>query len=214
MNINALSATSSDFLTTLTQVATTFPKKGDRPAAQAVVMALLDAEKAAKQKRLSYPLQSLLGKWSLCFTAPRHAHFKENMAIGKGFYLPQIAPAQISFSAAEPGRATNSINLAIGNQVQVGFCLLRLTGPARYSGQKNLLAFDFTHLQLSLLGQTIYQGGFPGGQAKAKTFDHQPIARLPFFAFFLVTESLIAARGRGGGLALWVKETDAGDQIT
>lgn len=214
MSANSISATASDFLGTLTQVAITFPGKNNRPTAQAVVTALLDAEKAAKQQRLSYPLRSLLGKWSLCFTAPRHAHFKENTAIGKGFYLPQIAPAQISFSAAEPGRETDSGNLAIGNQVRVGFCLLRLTGPARYSSQKNLLAFDFTQLQLSLLGQTIYQGGFPGGQTKAKNFDHQPIAKLPFFAFFLVTESLIAARGRGGGLALWVKEADAGDQIT
>lgn len=214
MSIPSISATSSDFLATLTQVATTFPGKIHRPTAQAVVIALLEAEQAAKQQRLSYPLQSLLGKWRLCFTAPRHAHFKESTAIGKGFYLPQIAPAQISFSAAEPGQEANSGNLAIGNQVQVGFCLLRLTGPARYSGKKNLLAFDFTQRQLSLLGQTIYQGGFRGGKAKAKVFDHQPIAKLPFFAFFLMTESLIAARGRGGGLALWVREADAGDQIT
>ena len=35
---------------------------------------------------------------------------------------------------------------------------------------------------------------------------HVPIAKLPFFAFFLITENLIAARGRGGGLALWIKD--------
>jgi len=33
-------------------------------------------------------------------------------------------------------------------------------------------------------------------------FYDQPIAKLPFFAFFLVTEDFIAACGRGGGLLL------------
>ena len=37
-------------------------------------------------------------------------------------------------------------------------------------------------------------------------FYEKPIAKLPFFVFFLVTENMIAARGKGGGLALWVKE--------
>jgi len=44
-------------------------------------------------------------------------------------------------------------------------------------------------------------------EEKEMNFYDQPIAKLPFFAFFLVTEDFIAARGRGGGLALWVKET-------
>ncbi|MBE9256152.1 hypothetical protein IQ228_01760, partial [Dolichospermum sp. LEGE 00246] len=39
-----------------------------------------------------------------------------------------------------------------------------------------------------------------------KDFNEQPIAKLAFFAFFLVTEDMIAARGRGGGLALWIRE--------
>ena len=39
-----------------------------------------------------------------------------------------------------------------------------------------------------------------------KDFNEQPIAKLAFFAFFLVTEDMIAARGRGGGLALWIIE--------
>jgi len=60
-------------------------------------------------------------------------------------------------------------------------------------------------MQLSVFDRAVYSGEFRGG--KEKEIYDQPIAKLPFFAFFLVTEDFIAARGRGGGLALWVKET-------
>lgn len=203
------STSSADSTNILTQVATTFWQRHRRPAAPAVVTALLEAEKSTRQQRLSYPQALLYGKWRLCFTAPRQTHFKNNTA-GKGFYLPQIAPAQISFAPVPESSPESSANhtelMAIGNQVQAGPFLLRLTGPARYLAQKNLLSFDFTQIQLSVLGQTLYQGGFRGGKAKTENFEHQPISKLPFFAFFQITESFIAARGRGGGLALWIKE--------
>jgi len=77
--------------------------------------------------------------------------------------------------------------------------LLKLTGPAQYLGKKNLLAFDFTHMQLSVL-IVPHSGEFRGGKEKEMNFYDQPIAKL-LFAFFLVTEDFIAARGRGGGLA-------------
>ncbi len=92
-------ATSPDFVTTLSKAAAhERDPRSERPPAKEVVNALLQAEKAAKQQRLTYPLESLLGDWRLCFTAPRKAHLKGDVALGKGFYLPQIAPAQISFT--------------------------------------------------------------------------------------------------------------------
>ena len=60
-------------------------------------------------------------------------------------------------------------------------------------------------MQLCLFNHAIYTGKFRGGKAATTDFYSQPIAKLPFFAFFLVTYDFIAARGRGGGLALWVK---------
>lgn len=199
------STTSPDFVATLARAAVfERDRKSDRPSAKVVVNALLQAEKAAKQQRLLYPLESLLGAWQLCFTAPRQAHLKGGMALGKGFYLPQIAPAQISFTQLSTSERSPS-QLEIGNQIQFGSLLFKLTGPAQYLGKKNLLAFDFNQMQLLLFGRTVHSGGFRGGKATAKDFYNQSIAKLPFFAFFLVTDDFIAARGRGGGLALWVK---------
>ncbi|MUL35184.1 hypothetical protein [Gloeocapsopsis dulcis] len=193
MNTDLAATEIPDFMTTLTEAVR---KRSDCPSASAVVLALLQAEKAAKQQRIAYPLESLLGNWQLWFTAPRKAHLQNGKALGKGLYLPQIAPAQISFF--------NQEQLSISNQIQFGSLLFKLTGSAKYVGKKNLLAFDFTQMQISLFGRTIYHGKFPI-KTRITNFYEQPIAKLPFFAFFLVTEDFIAARGRGGGIAIWVR---------
>ena len=76
---------SANFVATLAHAAAyERDTKRERPSAKAVVNALLQAEKAAKQQRLIYPLDSLLGDWRLCFTAPRKAHLRGGVALGKG----------------------------------------------------------------------------------------------------------------------------------
>lgn len=201
-----LTSTASPEANTLFQVAAAYRgQEAERPCAETVINALLQAEKAAKQQRLFYPFESLLGQWRLCFaTGTRKVKRRGGIVLGKGFYLPKFARAYISFSAnleqaSEIGE--------IGNQVRLGSVLLKLTGPSRYLGKKNLLVFDFNQMQVSLFDRTVYRGQIRGGKDQAQDFYNQPIAKLPFFAFFLVTEDLIAARGRGGGLALWIRES-------
>ena len=192
-----------DFITLLTQTVSAYKgQKIERPPAEAVVNALLQAEKAAKQQRLTYPFASILGKWRLCFTTgTKKVKHRRGIKLGNGFYLPKFAAAHICFSPtqdADKGEITNS--------VEFGSLKLKLTGPAKYLGKKNLLAFDFTQMQISLFSRTIYNGEIRGGKTKAEDFDNRPLSVLPFFAFFLVTPDLIAARGRGGGLALWIRD--------
>lgn len=166
MSADLTPTTELDFIATLSLAAAALREtRSDRPPAPEVVNALLQAEKAAKQQRLTYPKESLLGNWQLYFTAPRKPHLQGGVAIGKGFYIPQIAPAQISTT-----RVQTSSQVEIGNSIQFGQLLFKLTGPARYLGKKNLLAFDFNHVQLSLFGRTVYGGEFRGGKAAAEDF--------------------------------------------
>jgi hypothetical protein len=180
-------------------------KKSERPAADAVVQALLQAEKAAKQQRSVYSVEALLGQWRLCFATGTRKR-RQGIRLGKGFYLPSLVQAQIGL---EPASESSSSQIQISNQLQVGKLRFRLTGPARYLNKKNLLAFDFTCMELSLFAYSLYQGQFRAGKAGSTAFAEKPIAQLPFFSFFLVTDRLIAARGRGGGLAIWTKVSDA-----
>ncbi|MDF5733994.1 MAG: hypothetical protein PUP92_40000 [Rhizonema sp. PD38] len=200
---------SPDFTAILARAAVAYREpRQERPSADMVVDALLSAEKATKQQRLEYPFQSLLGKWRLCFvTGTRQVKKRGGIMLGKGFYLPKFAKAHILFSPSIQALDSMPTQGEIGNQVQLGSVSLKLLGPAQYLGKKNLLAFDFTNMQISLFGRVIYTGQIRGGKVQELDFDNKPIAKLPFFAFFLVTEDFIAARGRGGGLALWIRES-------
>ncbi|MDH6055955.1 hypothetical protein [Umezakia ovalisporum] len=195
----------ADFTSTLSEAAAAYCRKGGvLPTGETMVNALLQAEKASQQQGLSYPLESLVGKWQLCFaTGTKKARKRAGTLLGKGLYLPKFLAVHISFSGT---LEQDSGKGEIGNQVQLGPVLLQLTGPAKYLGKKNLLAFDFNYMVLRLFGSMVYNKSIRSGEGQTHNFYDESIAKLPFFVFFLVTEDLIAARGRGGGLALWIRE--------
>lgn len=174
-----------------------------RPGAAIVIAALLAAEKASKQRRLQFPFRSLSGEWRLCFVTGTQKRPQGGITLGKGFYLPRLGRAVIGFTP----EAETSIG-QISNQVQVGPLALRLTGPARYLDKKNILAFDFTQIQFCFGQMALGPLSFRGGWDTTAAFATVPIAQLPFFAFFWMTDDLIAARGRGGGLAIWIREAN------
>ncbi|KAB8331552.1 hypothetical protein SD80_023985 [Scytonema tolypothrichoides VB-61278] len=207
MTADLTSQTSRDFVTVLSLAATAYREQShNRPSAEVVVNALLQAEKAAKQQRLTYPFESLVAGWRLCFvTGTKKVRNKAGIVLGKGFYVPRLTPTHIFFNTT-PAVDEIPSREEIGNSVQFGPFLLQLKGPAQYLGKKNLLAFDFLQMQISLFGRVIYTGSIRGGKAGAENFYQQPVSKLPFFGFFLVTQDFIAARGRGGGLALWIRE--------
>ncbi|QMS89599.1 hypothetical protein HUN01_19180 [Nostoc edaphicum CCNP1411] len=205
MTANLTSITTFDFVTMLSQAAAAYRgERGTRPSAEILVTALLQAEKAAKQQRLNYPFESLVGKWQLCFvTGTKKARKRGGILLGKGLYVPKFIAIHVSFDAT---LQQDSNKGEISNQVEFGPVLLKLTGPVQYLGKKNLLAFDFNQMLISLFGRVVYNRPIRAGQIQTEDFYNQPIAKLPFFAFFLVTEDFIAARGRGGGLAFWIRE--------
>lgn len=200
---DSLPAFAPSTLKTLTAAATARPAKAapSRPDSKTVTAALLDAEKTAKQQHLTYPPESLYGTWQLCFTAPQKPRLQAGQPTRQGFYIPSLATAQIGFYP-DPAQPTQ---LTIRNQLKTGPLQITFTGPARYLGQKTLLAFDFDQLEVTLFGATAYQGGVRPSRPKGTAFAETSIAKLPFFAFFLATPEYIAARGRGGGVALWGK---------
>lgn len=204
MTANVISTPTPDFISTLSQAAAAYREGRKRPTVKEVVNALLQAEKNAKQQRINYPFESLVGQWLLCFvTGTKKVRQRGGIILGKGLYVPKFVPIHISFNT--------SLEQALGrgeiaNQVQLGSLVLQLTGPVQYLGKKNLLAFDFIQMQISLFGGVLVNKQIRSGKAQNEDFYHQSIAKLPFFAFFLVTADFMAARGRGGGLAVWIRE--------
>ncbi|PSN16376.1 hypothetical protein C7293_02920 [filamentous cyanobacterium CCT1] len=174
---------------------------GTRLDGRQVTAALLKAEQQTKRQRQPLSVGALLGTWRLRFTAPNKPAYRAGQPTSKGFYMPGLAIATISFSQADDEQ------LSIQNQLQVGPLRLRFTGPAKFLAKKNLLAFDFVRLQVLVGGLSLINLPLRSKASKAGDFATASVAKLPFFSFFAAQESYIAARGRSGGLALWVRQS-------
>ena len=170
------------------------------PASADVVKALIEAEKTAKQTKINYSYSQLLGNWRLGFiTGTKKTRKRAGVVLGAGKFLTKLVKIQLAYSQLE------SQKVKVENSVQFGLLKIVLTGPVQFYSNKNILAFDFTRMQLSLSGLNLYQGYIRGGKDREANFYKQTLKEQAFFTYFLIEDSYIAARGKGGGLALWVR---------
>lgn len=182
----------------------------DRPATEDVVSALIAAEKQNKRsnKRL-YQYEQFLGSWRLGFVSgtqkvrPRPASTPVTKP-GKGRFLPRFLKVEITYTSDED-RAAELFG-TVENAVTIGPISLRLSGPTRFWPNTNSLGFDFTALQARLGGLPLYTGSIRGGIERNQIFKAQSLKDQAFFTFFIVEPDYIAARGKGGGLALWIRQ--------
>lgn len=196
----------------LQQAANYFTDHTNLPSASEVVTSLLEAEKIAKKEKISYSWDDLIGTWRLCFvTGTKKTRKKVGIVLGTGRYLPRIVKILLNYLPREES-STNQGN--VENSVEIGGLQLSLTGPVKFLTPKNILAFDFTRMKVKFFGLTLYDGYIRGGKSREESFYTDKISQQAFFSYFYVTNSAvspkprhcaIAARGRGGGLALWSK---------
>lgn len=176
------------------------------PAPSAVVAGLLMAEKTAKRTKLRYAYPQLQGTWRLgLITGTKRSRQKAGVILGVGRFLPAWVKIHLSYSQllSDTERGT------VKNLVELGLLQLVLTGPTQWNSQTNRLAFDFTQIKVSLSGFQLYSGYIRGGQEREVNFYQQSVKEQAFFTYFLVQDRYIAARGRGGGLALWTRVNDS-----
>lgn len=178
-------------------------QRNNLPNSTELVEVLLGVEKLAKKEKNNYSFSDLIGCWNLRFiTGTKKSRQKASIALGAGRYIPRFIQIKIIYeknsTSINTGRVTNSVRFALLN--------LSLSGPVKFLSEKNILAFDFTSLTVKIFGWKIYDGYFSNGEARDKEFYQKKLANQAFFSYFLIEENAIAARGKGGGLALWGKE--------
>ena len=182
-----------------------------QPPADEVVAALLDQEKTSKKEKISHQFQQLIGDWKLCFiTGTKKTQKRAGIVMGAGRYIPGFVTVKLSYLPSDMSLAKEeeSLEFEVGrveNSVSVGLISFALSGPVKLLAKKNILAFDFTRATVKILGKTIYNNYIRGGKKSEETFYQKKVKNQAFFAYFLITEKAIAARGRGGGLAIWGK---------
>ncbi|CAD5925438.1 hypothetical protein L2E67_04315 [Planktothrix agardhii 1803] len=185
--------------------------KGEKPNSSLIAETLIRCENQAKKTKEKHSFESLVGNWRLCWVSGTQKIRKQaGIVKGNGLYIPSFLNLQIIYSRYPHPLLTIEVPTEIDagiiqNCVQLNQFNLTLTGPAKFLEKKNILAFDFTNLTSKLFGLNIYDGKMHGTSSNAQQFYQDSIKKQAFFAFFVITPDLIAARGRGGGLALWTK---------
>ncbi|MEO0540144.1 MAG: hypothetical protein AAFZ80_04665 [Cyanobacteria bacterium P01_A01_bin.105] len=203
------------------------------PSPRAVVADLLALEKTSKRSQQRYDYRQLLGTWRLGFiTGTAKTRQRAGTVLGAGRFLPRFVQVQLRYEAAntldcggvceggvregdvcDEGTATPTCppgpirpQGSAYNLVSLASLTLQLQGPTQYWPKTNSLAFDFTQLQVAIGGFQLYQQSIRGGAERATQFFAEGLKTQAFFTYFLVTPTCLAARGRGGGLALWTRQ--------
>jgi hypothetical protein len=165
----------------------------DRPDRVGIVAALQAAEQAAKRRGAEpIDLGQLGGTWRLRFITGTQK-IRRAVKLGPGRFVPSWVTIELGVTGLVDHQGT------IHNRVRFGALDLELTGPCRTYGDRRILAFDFTHLRLAIGPVTLYRGQVRDPQI----FAEGSLKTQAFFSFFVVEGDRIAARGRGGGLAIW-----------
>ncbi len=161
---------------------------------------LLELERRSRRQGSGLQRSDLVGTWRLERIWPRGSRRPASFAAS----LLRGLAAQLQLAEA-PGEG-----MAMVNSVRIGLLELRFEGGARLEGRRPLLVFAFDRLQLR----------WGDGVWFERTLEPPKALRRPFFALIAADRGSagsdvpgagwLAARGRGGGLALWRREGGAG----
>jgi len=144
---------------------------------------LLEHESLARRRGTGLLYQDLLGCWQLHQIWGKGQTMASSLA-GLGL---RAVRATLELRAADTG-------MLIANSVQLGPFRLQFNGTATLIGRRPLLQFSFLDMELRCGERKLW----------CRMLTVPPRQRLPFFALIARDPSgWLAARGRGGGLALW-----------
>jgi len=128
--------------------------------------------------------EKLDGTWRLIFTAGDD---------GKGL-------GYVFFEACQTWRPSASPKPSIENGVFLfGIPVLTFSGPFKWSDATTTLAFTFDKLKAGPLELSI--GSWESEEKMEKM-------QGPSFKFIWIDDQIVVARGRSGGLAVWLKDSD------
>ncbi|WP_404787235.1 hypothetical protein [Altericista sp. CCNU0014] len=180
------------------------PAQRKKPDSSAVAEALRQAERCGKRTHSAKTDEQLLGSWQLLLIA------KSKRPSGQ--WIPPWTQIQITYTQDRLSGLESSPNSNLAtagglhNQVKLGPLALTLSGPTSFHPGQGILAFDFTRIKIEINQRILYSGFIRGGKGQESQFYCLPLKQQAFFRFFWTAPQGIAARGKGGGLALWAKK--------
>ena len=153
---------------------------------------LTEFEKRAKVEGSGIEFDSLLGLWKFNSVWKQGSDQEDSISST----LLQVLSASLELK--KDRQKPEEEKFTIVNSIKFGLISLRFCGSAYLERKQPLLPFAFNSIQIKIASLTILKRSLPTPDRKKR----------PFFALIAIDTNgnWLSARGKGGGLALWVKD--------
>ena len=153
---------------------------------------LTEFEKKARVEGSGIKFDSLLGLWKFNSVWKKGSDKEDSISST----LLQVLSASLELK--KDTQKPEEEKFTIANSIKLGLLTMRFSGSANLERQQPLLPFTFDCIQIKLASLTILKRSLPATDLKKR----------PFFALIAIDSNgkWLSARGKGGGLALWIKD--------
>tara|TARA_B100000945_G_scaffold219778_1_gene177459 strand:+ start:1064 stop:1561 length:498 start_codon:yes stop_codon:yes gene_type:complete len=147
-------------------------------------------EKISQKEGSGIVFEDLLGIWKFQSVWKKGSDEIDNISSS----ILQVLSAKLELRKKNPD---NNLNFEIKNSIDFGLLNITFLGIASIKGPRPLLPFYFEKLKVKL-------GNFP---IINKPLNKPEENKMPFFSLIGISKenNWMFARGRGGGLAVWIK---------
>ena len=153
---------------------------------------LKELEKNARIEGSGIEFDSLVGLWKFNSVWKQGSDTEDSISST----LLQVLSASLELK--KDTQNPEEEKFIITNAIKFGLLTLTFSGYANLERKQPLLPFSFNCIQIKLSSLTILNKSLPATDKKKR----------PFFALIAIGSngSWLSARGKGGGLALWLKD--------
>ncbi len=147
-------------------------------------------EKSSQKEGSGIVYEELLGIWIFKYVWKKGSDEIDHISSS----ILQLFSARLELKKKDP---ENNLNFEIRNSINFGILDIIFTGSASLKGLRPILLFYFTNCIVNI-------GNFP---ILNKSFKKPKEREMPFFSLIGISKvgNWMCARGRGGGLAIWIR---------
>ena len=148
-------------------------------------------ESISKKDGSGISYEELIGIWKFNSVWKKGSEEIDNISSS----ILQVLSAKLELK--EKDSQTSNFNFEIKNSISFGFLSIMFYGHASLKGIRPLLPFYFENLKINIGNFTLFNKSLKKPEEK----------RMPFFSLISISKenNWMCARGRGGGLAIWIR---------
>ena len=147
-------------------------------------------EKNSQKNGSGIVYEELLGIWKFQYVWGKESDEIKNISSS----ILQVLSAKLELKKKNK---EDQLNFEIKNSINIGLLKIIFIGSAEVKGLRPLLTFYFEELKISISDFAIFNKELKKPEDK----------KMPFFSLVGIStkDNWLCARGRGGGVAIWVK---------